>query len=518
MDLVFATTFRGVHDLGTAQEIVQNVFIALARKAVWLRDKTSVAGWLHKTALLEVRSWWRADLRRRRREQTAIELGTTMKDEDSLLKALTGELDDGLLKLRKADREALMLRYFEGRTHREIGALLGAREDAVRMRIDKALARLTQFFRQRGYAVPAVATTASVLSRAAKAAPTGFAHAVAKSALTVGGAGALAGFKLLAGRLVGLTNSQTLALCVALSATPIAGGWLAKQNAIGSLAHARANIEAVREQNDQSSASLDRLRAESSRLDASLAEALNAQARYDEGARKLQAWKARARDLLNNSDSHWPEDLPYVRVRKSVVKSLDLVNHAPAAFHQSGAMSEPALELFAITPQEQAPTEQALASYWRGVRDLSLANAYETNLPGTPTERLTKTVTVPPLGQPLKSLANTARTELVNLLGAEREKLLFGGWDQGAIQIFWPGNLWKIADEPQTLEVWFDPAATNGAPRYGSSWSISSGGGTSTAGKGSLGSLPRDMANRFFAPWLQGFGLTPNEFMGASND
>src|SRR5215468_4305732 len=114
VDLVFATTLRGVNDAGAAQEVTQNVFITLARKAAWLQGEGSIAGWLHKTALLEVRSWWRSELRRRRREQTAVELGTTMKDEDSLLKALTGELDDGLLKLRKSDRQALMLRYFEG--------------------------------------------------------------------------------------------------------------------------------------------------------------------------------------------------------------------------------------------------------------------------------------------------------------------------------------------------------------------------------------------------------------------
>src|SRR5882762_6260359 len=151
LDLVFATVLRGVSDTGAAQEITQNVFIALARKAAWLQGEVSLAGWLHKTALLEVRSWWRGESRRRRREQTAVELGTTMKDEDSLLKALTGELDDGLLKLRERDRQALMLRYFEGRSHRDIGALLGVREDAVRMRIDKALDRLTHFFRRRGY-------------------------------------------------------------------------------------------------------------------------------------------------------------------------------------------------------------------------------------------------------------------------------------------------------------------------------------------------------------------------------
>src|SRR5262249_33562124 len=140
---------------------------------------------------------------------------------------------------------------------------------------------------------------------------------------------------------------------------------LVKQTSVGSLALARANLAGVREQNDQSSANLSQLSAESSRLDASLAQALNDQARYEEGARKLQAWKGRGRDLLNTSDYRWPDDFPYVRVHKSIVKSLDPTAHPPAAFHPSGAMSELALELFAITPQEQAPTEQALASYWR---------------------------------------------------------------------------------------------------------------------------------------------------------
>src|SRR3954454_5673270 len=93
LDLVFATARRGTNDNGAAQEIAQNVFIALARKAPWLQAEISVAGWLHKTALLEVRSWWRGELRRQRREETAVELGTTMKDEDSTLKALAGELD-----------------------------------------------------------------------------------------------------------------------------------------------------------------------------------------------------------------------------------------------------------------------------------------------------------------------------------------------------------------------------------------------------------------------------------------
>src|SRR5688572_6859330 len=73
-NLVFATAARGVTDPVAAQEVTQSVFIALARKAAGLRREATVVGWLHKTALLEVRQWWRGELRRRKREQTAAEL------------------------------------------------------------------------------------------------------------------------------------------------------------------------------------------------------------------------------------------------------------------------------------------------------------------------------------------------------------------------------------------------------------------------------------------------------------
>src|ERR1043166_6532788 len=100
-----------------AQEVAQNVFIALARKAVWLRGEQILSGWLHKTTLLEARQWWRGEFRRQRREQTAAELGTTMNNDDSLLKSLTGVLDEGLMQLRQTERQALLIRFFEERSH-----------------------------------------------------------------------------------------------------------------------------------------------------------------------------------------------------------------------------------------------------------------------------------------------------------------------------------------------------------------------------------------------------------------
>ena len=79
LDLVFATALRKVEDAGAAQEVAQNVFTDLARKAWRFAPDDSLPAWLHKAALVESTSWLRGELRRRRREETAAELGTTMK-------------------------------------------------------------------------------------------------------------------------------------------------------------------------------------------------------------------------------------------------------------------------------------------------------------------------------------------------------------------------------------------------------------------------------------------------------
>src|ERR1043166_6888380 len=82
VDLVYGTALRKLDDSGAAEEVAQNVFAALARKAWQVAPEDSVPAWLHRTALLEAREWLRGELRRRRREQTAAELGTTMKTSD----------------------------------------------------------------------------------------------------------------------------------------------------------------------------------------------------------------------------------------------------------------------------------------------------------------------------------------------------------------------------------------------------------------------------------------------------
>jgi len=207
LDLVFATAMRKVEDSGAAQEVAQNVFAALGRKAWQFAPDDSVPAWLHKSALLEAKSWLRGELRRRRREETAAELGTTMKtsEDQPAFQALVPLLDEALLSLREKDRTALLLRFYESHSLREVGTAVGVSEDAARMRVQSALEKLAEFFKRRGFKTATVAVATAALEHTATTASAAVASAVVGAALRTAPT-ALAGFKALLARLAALTR------------------------------------------------------------------------------------------------------------------------------------------------------------------------------------------------------------------------------------------------------------------------------------------------------------------------
>jgi RNA polymerase sigma factor (sigma-70 family) len=183
-DLVFGTAVRIANDRTAAEEVTQNVFIALARKAAFLPADTCLAAWLHRSAVLEARNWIRGEIRRKRREEHGGAIMT--QPDDSLLKPLLRALDEALLDLREQDRAALLLRFVQGRNLREVGATLGVSDDTAQKRVAKALDILTRAFRKRGYTVPSVALTVSALETSAQMAPLGLMGASASAALSAG--------------------------------------------------------------------------------------------------------------------------------------------------------------------------------------------------------------------------------------------------------------------------------------------------------------------------------------------
>ena len=145
-----------------ADEVVQNVFGILARKATALDASRGLGGWLHKVASREAANVARKEQRRnramRRYAAETLEDGETAPDPD-----LLPLLDDALAALGGGDRQLIVMRFFESLSFREIGQRLGASEEAGRKRVSRAMDKLAKLMRRRaGRAVP-VASLATLL-------------------------------------------------------------------------------------------------------------------------------------------------------------------------------------------------------------------------------------------------------------------------------------------------------------------------------------------------------------------
>jgi len=88
-----------------------------------------------------------------------------------------------MLRLGEKDRNAIVLRYFENKNLREVGAALGASEDSARVRINRALEKLRKFFTKRGVMLSAAVIATAVSANSVQAAPMGLAATI--SAATV---------------------------------------------------------------------------------------------------------------------------------------------------------------------------------------------------------------------------------------------------------------------------------------------------------------------------------------------
>ncbi len=93
-------------------------------------------------------------------------------------------LDDTLHELGEKDRAAIVLRFFENLSLKQVGMQLGLNENAARMRVDRALERLHRLLSKRGITSARSVLAAALVAGALVAAPAGLAATIATTAIT----------------------------------------------------------------------------------------------------------------------------------------------------------------------------------------------------------------------------------------------------------------------------------------------------------------------------------------------
>jgi RNA polymerase sigma factor (sigma-70 family) len=188
VDIVYSAALRRVGDSHLAQDVTQAAFVSLAQNARQLAAHPVLSGWLHRTTQNITANLIRANTRRHAREQEAVTMNLLLSasSNDANWQDIAPHLDAALDELDIADRDAVMLRYFEKKSASEMATQLGISDDAAQKRVSRAVERLREFFAKRGVTVGAGGLVVVITANAVQAAPVGLAVTISTAAVLAG--------------------------------------------------------------------------------------------------------------------------------------------------------------------------------------------------------------------------------------------------------------------------------------------------------------------------------------------
>jgi RNA polymerase sigma factor (sigma-70 family) len=224
LNLVYSAALRQVRSPQLAEEISQSVFTQLARHAASLKPGTILAAWLHRVTYHAAIDVVRSEGRRQAREQIACEMSRLMDDNAVDWTLIEPLLDQAVQALDETDRAAVIMRFFENKSLREVGEALGTSDDAAQKRISRALERLREHFVGHKIAAAATGLATVISAHAVQAAPVGLSASVASGSLAAAVSIPIS-TSLTTAKIIAMTTLQKITIGAALVAATVTIGY-----------------------------------------------------------------------------------------------------------------------------------------------------------------------------------------------------------------------------------------------------------------------------------------------------
>jgi RNA polymerase sigma factor (sigma-70 family) len=233
--MVYRTCLRVLTSREEAEDASQAAFLVLVRRARSLSKEGNLAAWLHGVARNVALRALRARGARARREEAAAVLQDNSKEEAGGA-GVAVELDRALAALPAAQRQAVVLRYLEGRGEKEAAEIVGCPQGTLSQRASRGLAGLRLRLSRSGVVLSAGALLAALEAETAVAVPQALLASLSALPAAAAAGTASGGAALLA---EGTVKAMTLvkikvAAAAVCAATLVAGSAAVGVRALGS--------------------------------------------------------------------------------------------------------------------------------------------------------------------------------------------------------------------------------------------------------------------------------------------
>ena len=237
LQLVYSAAFRLTDgDAHLAEDVAQLVFIDLARLGRTFPKDLQLGGWLHRHTCFVASTVLRGERRRKEREKRAVEMNQ-QNESDGAAPACTGFLDEAVNQLGAEDRAAIVFRFFEGLSFRELALATGRSEAACQKRIERAIHKLQRLLARRGVTLSLGALGSMLIAQSTSAAPAGLALGITSAAFTAATQG-ITPFTAL--KFMVTTKARSWA-AAALILSSVATPWIAERRVEAALRQRQAN-------------------------------------------------------------------------------------------------------------------------------------------------------------------------------------------------------------------------------------------------------------------------------------